>query len=147
VPVINAALYHQVQHFYAHQMRALDEGDTAVWAQTFEPDGVFDANGLPEPVRGRETIESSARKAYEELTATGIQRRHWLGMLEVDEHADGTLLARAYALIVMTPRGGQTTVRMSTSCEDVLVRDGDTLRVRHRTVRRDDLPVASSGGE
>ncbi|MFD1046811.1 nuclear transport factor 2 family protein, partial [Kibdelosporangium lantanae] len=39
--------YQEVQHFYARQMRALDEGQVADWARTFEQDGVFDANGLP----------------------------------------------------------------------------------------------------
>lgn len=135
-------LHQEVQHFYARQMRALDEGDVADWARTFEPDGVFDANGAPEPVQGRELIEAGSRKAREEQAAAGIQRRHWLGMLEVDERPDGTLLARTYALILATPKGGGTAVQMSTSCEDVLARGADGgLLVRHRTVRRDDLPA------
>jgi hypothetical protein len=122
-------------------MRALDEGRTVAWAQTFEPDGVFDANGLPEPVRGRELIESGARKAWEQQQSDGIQRRHWLGMLEIEEQPDGSVLAQTYALVVSTPRGGDVAVRASTSCADVLVRDGDTFMVRRRTVRRDDLPA------
>jgi uncharacterized protein (TIGR02246 family) len=141
VPVIDSAVYQAIQHFYARQMRALDEGDAVAWAGTFEPDAVFDANGLPEPVRGREQIEADSRKACEQLQADGIQRRHWLGMLEVDQRTDGTLFTRTYALILSTARGDATTVRMSTSCDDVLVRDGDGFLVRHRTVRRDDMPA------
>jgi 3-phenylpropionate/cinnamic acid dioxygenase small subunit len=139
VLVVDTAIYQEIQHFYARQMRALDEGDVVAWARTFEPDGVFDANGLPEPVRGRELIESGARKAWEQQRAEGIQTRHWLGMLEVEERADGTLVARTYALVLRTPKGGQTAVTVSTSCKDVLVRDGGIVVVRYRTVRRDDL--------
>jgi 3-phenylpropionate/cinnamic acid dioxygenase small subunit len=139
VLVVDTAVYQEIQHFYARQMRALDEGDVVAWTQTFEPDGVFNANGLPGPVRGRELIESGARKAWEQRRAERIQTRHWLGMLEVQERLDGTLVARTYALVLRTPKGGQTAVTTSTSCEDVLVRDGGTLRVRYRTVRRDDL--------
>lgn len=127
------AVYQEIQHFYARQMRALDEGDITVWALTFSPDGVFDASGLPEPVRGSEQIESSARKAWEDLAANGIQRRHWLGMLAVDQADDGSLVARTYALVLSTERGGQAAVRASTSCEDVLVRAEGRLQVRHRT--------------
>ncbi|MFC4910152.1 nuclear transport factor 2 family protein [Actinomadura gamaensis] len=132
-------MYQQIQHFYARQLRLLDEGRTAEWAATFEPGGVFDADGLPEPVRGREAIESASRAAAEKLAADGIRRRHWLGMLEVGERPDGTLLARTYALIISTPRGGPAGLHMSTTCDDVLVRDGADLLVRHRRVRRDDL--------
>jgi len=140
MPVSSTAVYQEIQNFYARQMRLLDEGDTQAWAETFESDGVFDANGLPEPVRGRENIQSSARKAWETLTAEGIQRRHWIGMLEVGEHADGTLLARSYALVLVTKRDDQTAIQTSTTCEDVLIRAGETVQVRYRTVRRDDRP-------
>jgi 3-phenylpropionate/cinnamic acid dioxygenase small subunit len=146
VPEERSAVYQEIHHFYARQMRLLDEGRVAEWAETFEPEGVFDANGHPEPLRGREMIESGARKASERLAADGVQRRHWLGMLEVAERPDGTLFAQTYALILSTPRGGQATVHMSTTCADVLVRDEGTLRVRRRTVRRDDL-AAADGGE
>lgn len=138
-----ATVYPQIHHFYARQMRLLDEGRTAEWAATFEADGVFDANGHPEPIRGREMIESGARKASEQLAADGVQRRHWLGMLEVAERPDGTLYAQTYALILSTPKGGEPSVHMSTTCADVLVRDGESLLVRHRTVRRDDLDPAT----
>ncbi len=138
--VSGATVYQEVQNFYARQMRLLDEGDTESWAETFEPDGIFDANGLPEPVRGREVISSSARKAWEALAAEGIQRRHWIGMLEVGENADGTLRAHSYALVFTTERDGPTAIQVSTTCVDVLVRTSGALQVRHRTVRRDDRP-------
>jgi hypothetical protein len=61
-------------------------------------------------------------------------------MLEVLDQPDGTLMARSYALIISTPAGGQANVHLSTTCDDVLVRDGDQLLVSSRQVRRDDLP-------
>lgn len=133
-------VYEQVQRFYARQMRCLDEGKVTEWAATFTADGVFAANAHPEPFRGREAIEAGARKAAEQLAGDGIQRRHWLGMLEVADQPDGTLVARSYALIISTPAGGQAGVHLSTTCDDVLVREGDELLVRSRQVRRDDLP-------
>jgi len=135
-----SALYEEVQQFYARQMRHLDEGEVAQWALTFTEDGVFAANAHPEPFRGREAIESGARKTFEQLTADGVQRRHWLGMLDVEEQADGRVLAHTYALILSTPRGGQAAVHLSTSCHDVLVRTGAALQVSNRQVYRDDLP-------
>jgi 3-phenylpropionate/cinnamic acid dioxygenase small subunit len=140
MPGISTAVYQEIQLFYARQMRLLDEGDTMAWAQTFEPDGVFDATALPEPVRGRDVIESSARKAWEAMAADGIQRRHWLGMLDAQEQDDGTLVARTYALVFTTPRGGGSALQVSTTCEDVLARAGGALRVRYRTVHRDGQP-------
>jgi 3-phenylpropionate/cinnamic acid dioxygenase small subunit len=133
-------VYEQVQRFYARQMRCLDEGKVVEWAATFTLDGVFAANAHPEPFCGREAIEAGARKAAAQLAADGMQRRHWLGMLEVLDQPDGTLATRSYALIVSTPAGGKPTVHLSTTCDDVLVRDGDELLVRSRQVRRDDLP-------
>ncbi|MEV0405193.1 hypothetical protein [Actinoallomurus sp. NPDC050550] len=75
-----------------------------------------------------------ARKAVQELAEQGIQRRRWLGVPAVAERGDGAVAARAYALIVSTPRGGQAAVHLSSTCED------GRLVVRHREVSRDDLP-------
>ncbi|MGA5560977.1 nuclear transport factor 2 family protein [Streptomyces platensis] len=136
---VDSALYQEIQHFYARQMRFLDQAMVEEWAQTFTEDGVFTANAHPEPSVGCAAIADGARKAAEKLAEQGIQRRHWLGMLVADEHPDGTLHARTYALILSTPRGGQAAVHLSTTCDDVLVREEGGLRVRRREVRRDDL--------
>ncbi|MEU8551433.1 nuclear transport factor 2 family protein [Streptomyces roseoverticillatus] len=133
-------LYLEIQHFYGRQMRFLDSGAVEDWAGTFTDDGVFAANAHPEPQRGRAAIEAAARKAAEQLAAEGVQRRHWLGMLQVDPGPDGTVLARTYALITSTPLGGPAEIRLSCTCDDVLVREDGRLLVRHRQVYRDDLP-------
>ncbi|MFD4536108.1 nuclear transport factor 2 family protein [Kitasatospora sp. NPDC058397] len=136
------SLYEEVQHFYGRQMRHLDEGEVTQWAATFTEDGVFAANARPHPQEGRGSIERGAHEAAARLAAAGVQHRHWLGMLEVAEQPDGTVLARTYALIIATPKGGAATVHLSTSCEDRLVRVAGELKVRHRQVCRDDLPAA-----
>jgi hypothetical protein len=133
------SLYHEVQHFYGRQMRYLDSGETERWAGTFARDGVFSANAHPEPQRGRAAIEEAARKTVLRLAEQGVQRRHWLGMLEVDEQQDGTVLARTYALVVDTVRGGTPDVLLSCACDDILVREDSGFAVRHRQVYRDDL--------
>lgn len=132
--------YPAIQNFYARQMQFLDDGRVDEWAGTFTEDGSFAANAHPEPFVGRAAIAEGARKAHAALAERGVQRRHWLGMLSIEGRADGTYLVRSYAQILETPRGGQTSVLMSTTCEDVLVPGKpDGWQVRARTVSRDDL--------
>ncbi|GGS05465.1 hypothetical protein GCM10010269_50450 [Streptomyces humidus] len=138
-------LYLEIQHFYGRQMRHLDSGAVEEWARTFTEDGVFTANAHPEPQRGRAAIEAGARKAAAQLAADGVQRRHWLGMLQVDPGPDGSVVARTYALITSTAQGGQAGIQLSCTCDDVLVREDGQLKVRHRRVFRDDL--ATGRGE
>jgi 3-phenylpropionate/cinnamic acid dioxygenase small subunit len=137
-----ASLYEEVTRFYARQMQLLDDGRVTEWAATFTADGVFAANARPEPTTGREAIENSARQATRLLADQGVQDRHWMGMVDVEQRNDGTVSARSYALIIRTPRGGPAGVHLSCTCDDVLVREDGRLLVSDRRVRRDDLPAA-----
>jgi 3-phenylpropionate/cinnamic acid dioxygenase small subunit len=141
IPSLPAAdeLQGRIQHFYARQMQLLDSGRTAEWARTFTDDGVFDAGGQPEPVRGRSAIAEGAGQVAAKFAEAGIVRRHLISMLTVDPADDGTVHARSYAVVLEIPRGGDVTVRRSTVCEDVLVPAGETWLVRHRRVTRDGL--------
>lgn len=138
-----AGLYQQIQQFYAAQMQLLDGGRAEEWAETFTPDGVFDANAFPEPVTGRAAVAAAARKAVDDYEARGIQRRHWLGMISVEggggRAEDGEAVVTSYAQVLETPRGGRPELRASTSCRDVLVSEGGRWLVRHRRIERDDL--------
>lgn len=138
--VHSEALYTEVQHFYGRQMRFMDSGDARSWSETFTLDGVFAANARPVPQSGRQAIYEGAKAASEQLEANGIRRRHWLGMLEVQEEADGSVTAKTYALIVSTKLGGSPQTELSCTCEDRLVRQDGQLLVQHRQVHRDDLP-------
>ncbi|NEA44211.1 nuclear transport factor 2 family protein [Streptomyces sp. SID11385] len=134
-----AADHLAIQNFYARQMHCLDEGRVDDWAATFTPDGTFAANAHPEPYTGRPAIAEGARAAHRALREAGVRRRHWLGMLAVEPRADGSVFARSYAQILEIPSGGPARLLLSTTCEDVLVRDGGSWLVRDRQVRRDDL--------
>ncbi|MGH3415485.1 MAG: nuclear transport factor 2 family protein [Actinocrinis sp.] len=138
-PPVSADLYLEVQQFYAWQMRLLDDGLTAQWAETFTADGVFDANGHPHPVQGRHKIAAGALQARNALDAADVRHRHWLGMLTVTHQDDGDLLARSYAIVFEIPLGGTASLKFSTVCEDLLVRVGGVLKVKDRQVIRDDL--------
>ncbi|MGV9297621.1 nuclear transport factor 2 family protein [Amycolatopsis sp. NPDC003676] len=132
--------YPSIQNFYSRQMHLLDDGKVDEWAATFTEDGSFGANAHPAPFVGRTAIADGARKAHAALAERGVQRRHWLGMLAAEPRTEGGYRVRSYAQILETPRGGQTTVLMSTTCDDVLVRTSEgEWRVQSRAVRRDDL--------
>lgn len=135
------SLHAEIERFYAAQMQLLDRGAVKDWADTFTEDGTFAASGLPAPVRGRDTIATSAGRAFEERTARGVVHRHWLGMLVVDPSpaSDDVVRARSYALVIEVPVGGAPALHRSTVCDDVLIRDGDRWLVRERLVTRDDL--------
>jgi hypothetical protein len=134
-----ADLHAVLQRFYAEQMQLLDSGATQEWAQTFTEDGVFAASGQPAPVRGRSAIAAAARAAREQLDRAKVVHRHWLGMLTADPRADGSVLARCYALVIATPHGGDPAIHRSTICEDVLVPANGSWLVRERAVTRDDM--------
>ncbi|GAB7185377.1 hypothetical protein ATKI12_5208 [Kitasatospora sp. Ki12] len=131
--------YLRVQHFYARQMRLLDTGATDDWAATFAEDGVFAANGLPAPVRGRGNIAAAAKEASRRLAEAGVVHRHWVGMLTTEPAEDGLLRATCYALVLEVPRGGEATVHRSTVCVDLLAPAGGGWVVVDRRVTRDDL--------
>jgi 3-phenylpropionate/cinnamic acid dioxygenase small subunit len=128
-----------VQAFYASQMQLLDSGEVEAWAATFTEDGVFAAGGLPEPARGRSTIETGARGVADQFDRAGITRRHWLGMVDARPQDDGTVRARSYALVYEIGGDGDPILRRSTTCDDVLVPDAGSWLVRHRRVVRDGL--------
>ncbi|MES4905962.1 MULTISPECIES: nuclear transport factor 2 family protein [unclassified Streptomyces] len=134
-----AELYAEIQQFYAHQMRLLDDGEAEAWAETFAEDGVFAANAHPEPFSGRAAIAAGARQATDDFAARGVRRRHWLGMLSLEPKDENTVFVRSYAQVLETPRAGQPVLRASTTCADLLVRRDGRWLVLDRRVHRDDL--------
>lgn len=133
-----AQLRADIDAFYAWHMQLLDAGKVEEWAEAFTPDGVFDAQGHPEPVRGRDEIRSASRAVADKLTEAGIVRRHWLGMGHVVPE-DGNVRVCSYALVFQSSREKGTVLHASTTCEDVLVPDGGSWLIRERVVRVDGM--------
>lgn len=69
----------------------------------------------------------------------GNRLNHWVGMLDVQPQADGSLRTRCSALVYVTPRGGGSKTLYVCVMEDVLVRTRGKRRAVHRRVTRDDL--------
>ncbi|MET8036738.1 nuclear transport factor 2 family protein [Streptomyces sp. NPDC005345] len=141
-----AALYAQVQQFYAHQMRILDADADADadaveerWAATFTEDAVVELPLLPAPLRARAGLTHYARAAADRRRRAGSRLHHWVGMLDVRPRPDGTLHTRCSALAHATPPGATSKVLYVCVMEDVLVRTHGTWRTAHRRITRDDL--------
>ncbi|MFE9119657.1 SRPBCC family protein [Streptomyces sp. NPDC007172] len=129
------AEYASVQQFYARQMRLLDEGDGEAWAATFTEEGAFEQTSFTEPVRGRASIARAVRERP--AAPAGTVRRHWLGLPAAWRFPDGSVRTGYDALVVSTTEGAAPVIRLSTSCQDVLVADGDGWLVSHRHVGHD----------
>lgn len=132
-------LYHRVQRFYSERLRRLDAGDAEGWAESFTEDGVFETNARPDPSRGRSAIENETKRAAARLGADGVERRHWIGMMAVNDEGAPHLGVEAYCLVVETARGGVPRLAYSLTLRSRVVIDGDLLRVSHEAVSRDDL--------
>lgn len=137
VTFVSAELYAQVQQFYTFQMNLIDERDAERWADTFTEDAVFQEASRMDPLHGRGAIRTSARANADRFLQSGVQLRHWLGMLQVRQEPDGSLRTRCYALAMRTPTGGELDVFVSVVCRDHLVpADGGWL-VAHRDLTHD----------
>ncbi|MGW1751683.1 nuclear transport factor 2 family protein [Streptomyces sp. NPDC002092] len=134
-----AALYAEVQQFYAHQMQILDAHDTERWADTCTEDAVFELPFLSEPLRVRDGLAQYVRAGAARQRRAGSRLDHWVGMLDVHPQADGLLHTRCSALVCLAPSGGSAKVLYVYVMEDVLVRTHDGWRTAHRRVTRDDL--------
>ncbi len=137
---VPAEIYVRVQQFYAGQMHLLDGigADPVAWSRTFTEDAEFSSALQGEPDVGRAAILESVRQGLGHIHAEGpVDFRHWFGMIDVTEAADGGLRTRYYALAFSTARGGPLRVRGHMLCRDHLVWDGDRLLVRRRHLEAD----------
>lgn len=140
---VSAELYTRIQQFYHRQMGLLDDGRADEWAETFTEDALFLEPLRLDPLRGREEIRTSARARADRLAAEELDFRHWLSMLDVRPQDDGSLLTRAYALPMRTPKGGRLDVFASVVCRDHLVAVGDGWQVRRREIHHDGAEAGS----
>jgi 3-phenylpropionate/cinnamic acid dioxygenase small subunit len=134
-----AAVYAEVQQFYAEHFHLLDAGAAEAWAETYSEDGTFDVPTQAAPTRGRAELAAVMRRTARELAEVGEVRRHWHGMVAVHPRPDGSLDVRCYALVFRSQKGGSSALHRVCVCEDHLVRVDGKLKVKARRVRRDDL--------
>ena len=139
---VPAEIYSRIDQFYAFQMQALDDGDIAIWAETFTDDGTFVSNGLPDPVVGREQLTALAGETVARLNDKRAIRRHLVFNVIVEPLAAGVLRTTCYVPVFDTI-DGETSLTTSTVMRDELISLGDGLLVRHRSVTRDDLVMKS----
>nr|WP_042193114.1 nuclear transport factor 2 family protein [Kibdelosporangium sp. MJ126-NF4]CEL20574.1 hypothetical protein [Kibdelosporangium sp. MJ126-NF4]CTQ89485.1 hypothetical protein [Kibdelosporangium sp. MJ126-NF4] len=134
---VSALTYARVQQFYVHQLGLLDQGRPDDWADLFTVDAEF-VEVTRARLRGREVIRAAMRARADQVVAKGMDFfRHWLGMLHVEQCADGSLRTRSYAMAMYTPTGGKLNVYANVVCRDVLVRQSGTWLVRSRDLRLD----------
>ncbi|TCJ89877.1 nuclear transport factor 2 family protein [Nocardia alba] len=119
-------------------MQLLDAGRFEEWAAGFTEDGVFATEAVPEPAVGRDQLASGSRRAHADLTAQGIQRHHWLGMVVAEDVGGNRVRARSYALTLTGTGDGTAELRFFNLCRDTLHYDpvDDSWLIRERRVTR-----------
>jgi actinorhodin biosynthesis protein ActVIA len=133
-------VYTQVQHFYARQMQALDEGRFQEYADTFTEQGLFQHSPDVAPARGRAAIVDALTDFDQRFKDAPVQRRHWFSQIRLDPQEDGSFRSTAYGFVVAT-RPGVRLPEVAPSCliHDVLeLADGEIL-TRSRLVTYDYL--------
>ncbi|MFI9364417.1 nuclear transport factor 2 family protein [Kitasatospora sp. NPDC053057] len=139
VTSVRTELYSQVQHFYAHQMQALDGGRFEDYAATFTEDGTFQHSPGAEPAVGRAGIVAELVRFHERFADDPVQRRHWFNHIALEEQADGSIRSTVYALVVTVRPGGVPVIAPSCVVHDVLEASGDGVLLRSRLVTHDQL--------
>ncbi|MDT0422239.1 MULTISPECIES: nuclear transport factor 2 family protein [Streptomyces] len=135
----SAALYTEVQAFYARQAHHLDAVRAEEFAATFAAEGVFAHSPDTPAARGRAAIAEEVRGFNARRFADDpVQRRHWFSMLDVRPGEDGAVETEFYALVVVTrPDAALPVIGPSCVVRDVLVREGGELRTLSRQVTQD----------
>ncbi|MBT2383933.1 nuclear transport factor 2 family protein [Streptomyces sp. ISL-11] len=137
---VETGLYARVQHFYAHQMQALDAGRFEEYALTFTESGTFQHSPSAEPARGRAAIVAELVRFHERFADDPVQRRHWFNHIALTPLHDGAVRSTVYALVV-TVRPGRREPEIAPSCvvHDVLETGGDAVLTRSRSITHDQL--------
>lgn len=122
-----------VQDFWANYCWLIDEGQSADWAMLWTDDGTF-TGVAPEPLVGHDSLQAFAQGVY--LGSGEGNIRHMAGNLacEYGENRD-VVKARFYNYVTMwggQPGAGSYVMAL---CEAVLLRFGESWKLRSNTVR------------
>ncbi|MCX4906893.1 nuclear transport factor 2 family protein [Streptomyces sp. NBC_00878] len=134
-----AELYARVQHFYAHQMQALDALRFEEYAATFTKDGTFQHSPGVEPAVGRDGIVAELVAFHKRFDDDPVRRRHWFNHIALVPQADGALRSTVYALVVTVRPGARPEIAPSCLVHDVLVVEDDAVRLRSRRIEHDQM--------
>ncbi|MFJ8649646.1 nuclear transport factor 2 family protein [Streptomyces sp. NPDC093546] len=137
--VVSSELYVQVQHFYARQMQALDNGRLEEHAHTFAEDGSFALTPGAEPAVGPQAILEQLRAFMKQFDGNPTQLRHHFNQVLLTPQDDGSVASTVYGLLVRTRPAEQPEIGASIVLHDVIdVTDG-RIRLRSRSVGYDQL--------
>ncbi|MFE0464622.1 nuclear transport factor 2 family protein [Kitasatospora sp. NPDC058965] len=137
--LVPTEVHAQVQHFYAHQMQALDSLRFEDYAATFTEDGSFQHSPQAEPAVTRAGIVRELVEFHKRFDGDPVQRRHWFTHVALQPQPDGSYASTVYALVVTTRPGGTPVIAPSCVVHDVLeVTDGEVL-TRSRLVTHDQM--------
>ncbi|MCG7203802.1 MULTISPECIES: nuclear transport factor 2 family protein [Streptomyces] len=136
---VRTDLYSQVQHFYAHQMQALDAGRFEDYAATFTEDGSFQHSPGATPALTRPGIVAELVEFHRRFENDPVQRRHWFNHIALEWQSDGTIRSTVYALVVTVRPGGKPEIAPSCVVHDVLVAGEDGILTRSRLVTHDQM--------
>nr|ADO32791.1 hypothetical protein gra-orf31 [Streptomyces vietnamensis] len=136
---VRTEVYAQVQHFYAHQMQALDGGRFADYAATFTEDGTFQHSPGVQPAVGQAGIVAELVEFHKRFEGDPVQRRHWFNHIALEPQADGSLRSTVYALVVTVRPGGKPEIAPSCVVHDVLLVTDEGVRTRSRMITHDQL--------
>ncbi|MYS20715.1 actinorhodin biosynthesis protein ActVIA [Streptomyces sp. DvalAA-14] len=132
-------VYSQVQHFYAHQMQALDSLRFEDYAATFTEDGTFQHSPGVEPARTRAGIVAELVSFHRRFDDDPVQRRHYFTHIALTAQDDGSISSTVYALVITTRPGGTPVVAPSCVVHDVLEVEEGRVLTRSRTVTHDQM--------
>ncbi|MFI1797426.1 nuclear transport factor 2 family protein [Streptomyces sp. NPDC020379] len=137
---VDTEVHSRIQHFYAHQMQALDAGRFEEYALTFTEDGSFQHSPAVAPARGRAAIVAELVAFHERFAGEPVRRRHWFDHIALTPQPDGSIRSTVYALVV-TVRPGRREPEIAPSCvvRDVLEVDGERVLTRSRSISHDHL--------
>ncbi|GGU77028.1 hypothetical protein GCM10010275_09520 [Streptomyces litmocidini] len=136
---VRTEVYAQVQHFYAHQMQALDGGRFADYAATFTEDGTFQHSPGVQPAVGQDGIVAELVEFHKRFEGDPVQRRHWFNHIALEPQSDGSLRSTVYALVVTVRPGGKPEITPSCVVHDVLLVTDEGVRTRSRLITHDQL--------
>jgi ketosteroid isomerase-like protein len=119
----------EITQLYAKYNFALDFGDSAGWAATFTPDGVFSsATGT---FNGSDEL-----KGFAEGFAARMKARHWTNNLVIEEGASGAEGKCYLALYKLGDEGGPS-ILVSGVYNDELTKTAEGWRFKSRKVTGD----------